>query len=859
MTLLVLASGNADPTTPVYPAQRSVRTRRSASARFTRTFGTPTSSTIYTWSAWVKRGSLGLLQNLFGAGTNYSFGFTATDALVVTLNGTAAATTTALWRDPCAWYHLMYVQNGASQTIYVNGISRATGTTANSLFNTAVDHLTCASNTTTPANFFDGYLALNYFIDGQALLPTAFGSYNAGSGVWQPIKYTGTFGNNGYFLQFLDYSGSTSTTLGKDTSGNSNNWTPSNINTISPTAASYDSYPDVPTVTSATTANFCVFNALDKDTGNTVSDGGLKVVTSTTGQGFQRGSLFVNTGKWYWEVLITSNSGNSSIGVAGINTVANTTNYVGATADSYGYIASNGNKYNNGTNAAYGSTYTTNDVIGVALNMNAGTLEFFKNGVYQGIAYSGLSGFIAPAVSDVSNSLSSTFEINFGQRTFIHGLPSGYSILNTYVLNATVPNASKAFATTAYSGNNSTQTIANTQNGSSFQPDIVWGKSRTSAVNNVVYDSVRGVTKQIVTNSSAAQTTQATGLTAFTSSGFTSGALAELNSNLSTYYAYQWKVGGGVTTWNFDGTLNRSCTVATGATTTITLNTNGFSAGQAIRFTGTLPTGLSAGTTYYAGGVATNTFNVYDTEVNAIAGGATGKIVTSGSGSGMACYHASKISVNRQTGISIISYVGVGANTTVGHGLGSVVDFAIIKSTTAVTSWPVYHKGIGNTKYVSLNGTGAATVDSTYWNNTTPTSSVISLGTNANLNTNGATFIMFAFATVPGFSYYEAYTGNGSTDGVFVYSGFKPRFSISKQADVGRSWITLNTSGQTYNVEGPYLFADVANAEGVSTTLADFVSNGTKFRAGNANNNAANGVYIYMAWAEYPFKYGVGA
>lgn len=823
MTFPVLSSGGADPTAPIYPVQRSVRLQGIGSARFARTFSTPTSQNIFTWSAWVKRGTLSTVQHLFGAGTNNSFGFAAGNTLVVTIGGVAGATTAGVWRDPGAWYHIMYTQNGTAQTIYLNGVSRATATATNTTFNTAVSHLLGASNTTTPANFFDGVVTLAYFIDGQALTPTSFGRYSPGTNVWEPIKYTGTFGNNGSFLQFLDNSGSTATTLGKDTSGNGNNWTPSNINTVSPTNVNYDSLTDVPTNTSFTAANFPVINKLSTVTTATPNSANLQ--TTSSASQVLIGSMRMDTGKYYWEITFSAATSNQLVGV--YKTTATTVTL----------------------------TPTTN-VIGVRFDANAGTLDYTTNGSsYTSIATGLTGGGYFPYASNTLGA--KIIYINFGQRPFTYTVPSGYALLNTVSLSNTLPNSAKAFAATAYAGTNAANTISNSLNGSSFQPDIVWGKSRTNALDNAVYDSLRGVTKQLITNSTAAQTTQTTGLTAFTTSGFSMLQLSTLNGGANNYYAFQWKAGGATTSWNFDGTLNRSCTVATGATTTITLNTNGFSAGQAVQFTGSLPTGLSAGTTYYAGGVATNTFNVYDTEANAIAGGATGKIVTSGSGAGMACYHASKISANRQTGVSIISYVGVGANTTVGHGLGAVVDCAIIKAPASATSWPVYHKGMGNTSYMFFSGTGTATADSTYWNNTTPTSSVISLGTSSNLNGNGISYIMYAFATVPGFSSFEGYTGDGATDGLFLYTGFKPRFSIFKQTNVARSWITLNSSGQTYNVEGPYLFVDAANAEGTSTTLIDFVSNGIKHRSGNANTNANTGLYVYMAWAESPFKFSV--
>jgi hypothetical protein len=141
---------------------------------------------------------------LFGASTTTNFGFNSSNQLLLTLSGTAAVTTTAVYRDPAAWYHLVYVQNGAAQTIYVNGASAGTGTTANTVFNTAIAHQLAAANTT---GYFDGEMAEINFVDGQALAPTSFGATGANS-QWLPVKYAGTYGTNGFYLPF---SGGTTT------------------------------------------------------------------------------------------------------------------------------------------------------------------------------------------------------------------------------------------------------------------------------------------------------------------------------------------------------------------------------------------------------------------------------------------------------------------------------------------------------------------------------------------------------------------------------------------------------------------------------------------------------------------------
>jgi hypothetical protein len=157
---------------------------------------------------------------LLGASTTTNFGFNSSDQLTLTLNGVTACTSTAVFRDPTAWMHVVYQQNGSAQTIYVNGSSVATGTTAAAVFNTAIAHQIGAANTT---NFSDGYMAEVNFIDGQALTPSSFGQ-TTGS-VWVPKQYAGTYGANGFYLKFND--ATTTTTIGNDSSGNANNWTTS--------------------------------------------------------------------------------------------------------------------------------------------------------------------------------------------------------------------------------------------------------------------------------------------------------------------------------------------------------------------------------------------------------------------------------------------------------------------------------------------------------------------------------------------------------------------------------------------------------------------------------------------------------
>jgi hypothetical protein len=424
MSLLPVGIGSSGS----YEIAKSLRFRASASARLERTFATPTSTTIWTWSAWVKRGALGGTQRLFGASTTTFLTFNTSDQINLTLNGTSAATSTAVFRDPSAWYHVVYQQNGSAQTIWVNNQSVATGTTAASIFNTAIAHQIGAANT---SNYFDGHLSEINFIDGQALTPSSFGFTDA-NGVWQPLKYTGTYGTNGFYLPFND--GTSLGNLCLDRSGNANNWTATNVSLTA--GATYDWMDDTPT------NNFAVLNPLSLVSPTTLTTANLGFFTGTTGNGGAIATLPVPTsGKWYFEITGTVNTA-TAFGYFGI------TPHPFATA--YYYIA-NGNKYEGqlgvgGTASAYGATYTDNDVIGVAVDRDAATLTFYKNNVSQGVAFSSLPAIdLFATVADGTGGSGVTGNLNFGQRPFAYTPPTGFLPLCTKNLTNTTVTASGSF------------------------------------------------------------------------------------------------------------------------------------------------------------------------------------------------------------------------------------------------------------------------------------------------------------------------------------------------------------------------------------------------------------------------------
>jgi hypothetical protein len=763
-----------------YNISRSLRFRSSASAYLSRTFGTPTNSGVWTFSAWVKRGLLSTEQGIFGSGlgsTGGEFEFIG-DTLRFRIGSPIYFVTTPVYRDPSAWYHITLVANtGASGSaklaLYVNGVQVTAFSTDNrssftgSMYNTAITHYIGLIYDTTFT--FDGYMAEVNFIDGQALTPTSFGAFNATTGVWQPLKYTGTYGNNGFYLPFSN--NTSTTTLGADSSGNGNNWTCNNISLTAGTT--YDSMLDVPTLTSATAANYPVANPLYRGYGGytatpvTISNANLTITGSPSANNIAATMALPTTGQFYYEYVWTATSGGEMDG--GI---------IGETGTSYFY-RNDGTYWNGSSYVSYGASYTTNDVIGVAVDMTSLTFTFYKNGVSQGTKTSAFpSGVTYFPWFYTSNSVAAS--INFGQRPFTYTPPTGFVALNTYNLpTPTIPNGALYMAATTYTGNLTGQSITNGGNntlGTTFQPDLVWIKSRSAATDHKLTDNVRGATKALISNSTAAETTDLTGLTTFNSNGFTVGASTVYNNTGVTYVGWQWLAGAGSSSSNTSGTIT------------------------------------------------------------------------------------STVSVNTTAGFSVVTYTGTGANATVGHGLGIAPSMIITKKRNSTSDWAVYHASLGNTSYLILDSSAGSASSSTYWNNTSPTSSVFSIGTADPVNISSATYVAYCFAPIAGYSAFGVYTGNGVADGPFTYTGFRPRYLILKKySAAGDPWWVIDSSRSPYNQTILALRPSAANAEdsGVNANF-DFLSNGFKARtAGGQNGNESGATYIWMAFAENPFKYSL--
>ena len=206
-------------------------------------------------------------------------------------------------------------------------------------------------------------------------------------------------------------------------------------------------------------------------------------------------------------------------------------------------------------------------------------------------------------------------------------------------------------------------------------------------------------------------------------------------------------------------------------------------------------------------------------------------------------------------GFDIVAHTGTGSTHTISHSLSAKPHMIINKGRSDAHQWMVQHHSLGATLSLILEGNLAQDDSATQWNDTEPTSSVFTVGTNGQLNTSDATYITYLFTSIQGYSSFKSYKGNGNADGPFVYTGFKPAFVMIKRTDNTGAWYMYDNKRPGYNGTNGYLQADATSAEdtNVGNFDFDFLSNGFKVRGTYAGVNASGGTYVYMAWADQPF------
>lgn len=791
-----------------YDIDNSLRFNDDDSAYLSRTPTTAGNQKTWTWSGWVKRGNLALSNRVlfmsYSSPTEIGLRFRDSDRLQFFMYTTGGYSfdlrTDALFRDSSAWYHIVVAFNTDNQStatervkIYING-EKVTSWDTESYPNNNTDYNVNDTNnhflgsrgasTTT----FDGYLAEVNFIDGYAKNQYDFGEFDATYGHWKPKAYAGTYGTNGFYLDFSDSSNSSS--LGNDASSNSNNWT---VNNLSITDQMLDS----------PTNNFATLNPLSS-TSVTFSEGNTKVTASAIRTAAS--SFLITSGKWYAEASLNAYIGiqapdgnfDSSLSVSGSNAIAYWTN---------------GPAYWDGGSSGSGTSFTTSDVIGIAVDFESTpkTVKFYKNGslIHDLTLGSGTIPNLTEAYIVYNNGASSARSgvFNFGQDSsfagnktaqgntdsggigdFFYTPPTGFLALCTKNLPDVADGLwadgnNQAFNTVTYTGDGaSTKQIE-----VGFKPGLQWSKYRNVTSSHFLTDNVRGVDAMLLSNSTTDEsTTNATWRATYgqvdsfddASGGFTGGytlsrgsstTSSSRNTNNGLYVAWNWKAGG-----------------------TAVSNTDG-----------------------------TNT--------------------------------TAMVSANPTAGFSIVSYTGTGVTDTVGHGLDSAPELVFTKRTDDSAAWHIAGKDVTRIQFNTGgddNNFGSTFAATTF---SQPGGSQVA---NAEWNGDGANYIAYCFHSVDGYSKVGTYTGNGSSDGTFVYTGFKPAYVMTKKTSSTSNWLIFDNGRDTYNLAGDYLYANSSGSEGTSSSSGvDFLSNGFKPRNTYNDMNTLDADYIFIAFAEHPFKY----
>ena len=823
-------------------ATQSLRFNDGDSHHLTFTPSSASGQTKCTISAWVKRANLGAEHNIFHAGTASGnrghLRFNSDNTLEwAYYNGSSwilDVNTSAVYRDTTNWYHIVARLDTTDGTadIYVNGTIQTLQTSTkpsssqNTSFGQDVEHQIGERGYST-TGYFDGYLSQVNFINGTDLTASSFGETK--EGVWIPIDTSGlTFGTNGFRLEFKQTGTSADASgIGADTSGNTNHWTSANL------AADDSNMPDCPENNYATGIGDLSPSTDSQSYVQSVwSQGNLKFVATAAWNNGQSTFGF-RSGKWYAECRIDALFSGSHYFRFGMKASPD------RTYDEIFWIE-NGNAQIDATSSPYSArvgTYTTGDVIQIAVDLDSSTraVWFGKNGTWENSATEGeieagttTNAFVASntilPIGDGhtyflyaqghGGTTSATW--NFGQDStfggqetadtntdanghgnFHHSVPDGFlAQCSANLPEPTIsPNAdtqsSDHFDVQIWSGDNADSRNITSYN---FQPDLAWIKNRTTAVSNVLFDSVRGVSGSINTALASDQTdneglgdnvttsAQFGGVSAFLSNGFT---LTEGNTDDARY-------------------TNKS--------------SNNY-----------------VGWAWKGGASATNDAS------------------STGVGSIDSTYRA-----NTDAGQSIVTFTGNGTSgATVKHGLTSALDMLIVKSRESSShNWITWHKNLSSGYFINLNLTSAQISATARFTTTVPTSSVFSLGDDTSTNTDGDDYVAYCFAEVEGYSRFGLYEGVGNNDGTFVFTGFSPSLVVTKKISGTGNWYVNDSARSTYNptsTSAGNLYWDLSNAE--SGNGMDFLSNGFKIRNTDSSQNTDGSNYIYLAFAKLPWKF----
>ena len=545
-------------------------------------------------------------------------------------------------------------------------------------------------------------------------------------------------------------------------------------------------------------SDYATLNPLNvHNSNNSLSDGNLKFTSSGNDATLTESTIAMSSGKFYFEVVY---SGGQGVGqLAGVRKPG-AKNYV----DSYIYTGE-GKKYTNGGSAAnYGAGLVNGDVIGTAYDADNGTLEFFKNGVSQGVAFTGITG---PRAFLVGSFTSTPIGVaNFGQKPFKFPPPDGFQPLtrSTARPDTIVSRPEQYFSTKLYTGNGattpggsgSTQTID-----VGFEPDMIWIKDLTQGHNHNILDTLRGPNSILLPDDTVAEVTNSSdAVTAFTSNGFTLGdngegtQSLELNKGNNNYVVWSWKAGGTPTADNN--------------------NTSGAMDANSVSLDGVLQSAYTP--------------------------------------SGSPSTYPKRMSIGTKQGFSIVQFVGTGNAATIPHGLSETPTFIIHKFADASSNWSIWTPHLSSNTRLTFTSDGEGS--STSFQNTNSSTFNVASGH----NDNNVEMITYCWHDLPGMFRTGTYVNNASADGPYIELGFKPALFMLKCTGSGTNWRLADNTRDPYNNGSATKWLKPSTSDTEANERAvDFISTGVKIRSTsggdiNQNSNAGNITYIYAAWAEQP-------
>ena len=782
-----------------------------------------------TVSIWFKRSKLGSYQYLLETrvdGNNYVRLTIQADDTIEFQGEVGAAMifeleTTQVFRDTSAWYHFVGVIDFDNSTqadraqMYINGervtdfdVETYPSDASKTMVLNTSDAFRLGASGYDGSYDWNGYLAEVVVIDGTAQAITDMGTSK--NGVWIPDDPSSlTFGTNGFYLKF-----ESSSDLGNDSSGNNHDFALTNI-------SAHDQMLDSPTFDSSSNGgNFMTYNGAMLGANNTLSEGNLK--SSGTGGGNTEGTFGMLTGKWYWECRVEDLTdygptfGIGQYGAGGSEGVYNIITWQSQAGQMYG---GGGYPDQMGTISVTSTGVTSladADIMSFWLDCDNGKLWIGKNGTIpnSGNPANGTNPqaswstipkgrYFMATCQNVSNGIG---VLNAGQNPSFNGALTGSDVgdnadKNGYGLFKYDPSSTDFIACCA--ANIPTAAAIDPSETDDdypqklFSPLLYTGNGGTNNITGLGFQPDFTWIKIRNTASNGPLVDSSRGTNKILFSQITDAEVT--SANLTAFGTDGFSLAGGLASYdpNFNG------------------NTNTY-----------------ASWNWRANGGTTSS-------------NSDGTITTT-------------LQVNSATGFSIGTYSGSGSNATLGHGLGARPDMSMFRERGTAGNWIVtFQPCMASNDHNLYLQTHIAESDGNYFQNTAMTTSVISIGTHADINGSGASYVMWNFINVEGFSKFGSYRGNGLSDaqGTFVYTGFRPAYVMTKGLDVGAEWTVYDDKRNTGNPADRILQMDIHDAERTDLDVIDILSNGFKCLDNGGRTNQSNKSYVYAAFADNPFQY----